>query len=314
MVIGGSKFIGWRFVELLGQTNHNVTVVNRGNNIRDYPANVTHYVSDRHDFEKMRAIIASNHYDAVFDMCAFVGADMQYSSSLFGGKTDKYVFISTAATYLEPHEMPILDDYAQGIHSVWGGYGGGKLECEEILLSAYEHQKFPMVIVRPSYVYGIGNTIDRETLIFDRITKNRKILVPGCGEAVIQLGEVTDLCKALLKIAEGSKGYGECYNISGNECVTLNGLVRMIAEILGKPYHTVLINPKDYGMTDRDVFPFENVSYFTDCQKFSKDFAWKPLVSLKDGLTVAYEAWLNSSVRISTNYHNEDLVLAKIAN
>lgn len=221
--------------------------------------------------------------------------------------------MSTAATYLEPLVMPILEDYPQGVHQVWGKYGAGKLACEQILLSAYQEATFPTVVVRPSYVYGIGNSIDRETFLFDRITKRRTILIPGDGEAVIQLGEVTDLCRALLLIAETPRGYGECYNISGKELVTLESLTALAAKIVGKQRKIVHVNPKDYGLADRDIFPFDHVSYVTSGDKFARAFGWSPRVSLKEGLTAVYNEWLGSARRLPTSYEKEDVVLAKVA-
>jgi nucleoside-diphosphate-sugar epimerase len=314
LIVGGSKFIGWRFVELLGKTDYAVTVINRDNHPRKYPSNITHYIADRNDYDKMAAAIGDTTYDAVFDMCGFVEDDMRHIVKLFSGRTNKYVFVSTAATYLEPLEMPIAEDYAQGAHGVWGAYGSGKLACERILLSAYKESGFPAVIVRPSCVYGIGNTIDRETFLFDRIMKGRAILIPGDGEAVIQLGEVDDLCQALLKIAETPTGIGECYNISGHELITLNSLVRLVAKIVGRGYMAVSVRPKDYGMTDRDIFPFDNISYFTTSEKFSRDFGWSPVASLADGLTAAYDEWLHSSAKLPTKYDKEDALLKIINN
>lgn len=311
LIIGGSNFIGWRFVESLGKTNHSVTVINRGHHKRAYPDNVTHHIADRNDSDKMATAIGNDNFDAVFDMCGFVKGDMQQTVKLFAGRTKKYVFISTAATYLEPLVLPITEDHPRGTHGVWGKYGNGKLACEQILLAAYEQSGFPAVIIRPSYVYGIGNTIDRESFLFDRIIKGRTILIPGDGEAVIQLGEVSDLCRALLSIAETPKGLGECYNISSNDLVTLKSLIAVVAKIVGKDYKTILVNPKDYGMTDRGIFPFDNSTYFTTSDKFSNDFGWSPAISLTDGLTAAYNEWLHSSDRIRTNYENEDAVLAK---
>lgn len=312
LIIGGSKFIGWGFVELLGRTQHTVTVINRGSNSREYPSNVTHHMADRNDYDKMSAVIGDATYDAVFDMCGFAEDDMKHTVKLFAGRTKKYVFISTAATYLEPLEMPITEDYAQGQHGVWGAYGSGKLACEQVLLAAHKESGFPAVIVRPSYVYGVGNAIDRETFLFHRITKGRTILVPSDGEAVIQLGEVTDLCRGLLAIAETPKGIGECYNVSGQELITLNSLVKLAAKIVGKDAKTLFVAPKEYGMTDRDIFPFDNVSYFTTSEKFSKDFNWSQAVSLVDGLTAAYNEWLNTPNRLPTSYEKEDVIISKL--
>lgn len=313
LVIGGSNFIGWRFVKILGTTSHTVTVINRGNHKRVYPGNITHRTADRNDYDEMLAAIGDTTYDAVFDMCGFVESDMQHIVKLFAKRAKKYVFISSAATYIEPLEMPIAEDYAQGSHHVWGKYGSGKLACERVLLKAHKQAGFPAVIVRPSYVYGIGNNIDRETFLFDRITKGRAILIPGDGQAVLQLGEVSDLCHGLLCIAEAAKGYGECYNISGGQIITLDGLVALVAQIMGKRYTFAHVQPKDYGMTDRHVFPFDNVSYVTNCRKFTNDFGWAPEVLLAEGLSAAYKEWLHSPDRPKTSYDNEDIVLAKQA-
>ncbi len=310
LIIGGSNFIGWMLVELLGQTSHTVTVVNRGNHPRHYPDNATNIVCDRHDSANFSTVIKSAKFDVVYDMCAFVGDDVQTTINLFSAQPGKYIFISTAATYLETQELPITENHAQGIHGIWGKYGGGKLDCELVLLSAYANTGFPAVVVRPSYVYGVGNTLDRETFLFDRISKGRKILVPEGGEAVIQLGEVSDLCRALLVLGERAGSVGSCYNISGNELITLMGLVSLVAAIMGKSYQTVSVNPKKYGMSDRDVFPFDNSTYYTSCEKFSAEFQWIPQVNLRQGLTQAYENWLSSSDRIPTKYEKEDLVLA----
>lgn len=311
LIIGGSKFIGWRFVELLGKTDHSVTIINRGNHQRIYPDNVKQRTADRNDYDQMATAIGNAAYDVVFDMCGYVEIDMQHTVKLFGSRAKKYVFISTAATYLEPRVLPIAEDHPQGEHGIWGAHGSGKLACEQVLLAAYKTSDFPVVIVRPSYVYGIGNTIDRETFLFDRIAKGRTILIPGDGEAVIQLGEVSDLCQALLRIAEAPKGFGECYNISGNEFVTLKSLVTLVSNIMGKGYKSLRVNPKDYGLTDRNVFPFDNCTYFTANDKFSKDFGWSSAVSLADGLRAAYNAWLQAPSRLETDYHNEDIVLAQ---
>jgi nucleoside-diphosphate-sugar epimerase len=314
LVIGGSSFIGWRLVNVLSSSGHSVTVINRGNHRRTYPSNVVHKVADRHDESHLAAALGNLRFDVAFDMCGFTEGDMPPVMRSLDGRVGKYVFISTAATYVEPLVMPIPEEFTQGVHGIWGQYGAGKLACERALLSAFEQTRFPSVVVRPSYVYGIGNSINRETFLFDRISKGRTILVPSDGEAVIQLGEVGDLCQALLLLAEKPGGSGECYNVSGAELITLKALVRLVASIMGSEYEIMTVEPKRYGFTDRELFPFDNSSYFTSSRKFSEEFGWYPKVSLRDGLEAAYVAWRNSSDRLPTSYDKEDSVLTSISN
>lgn len=312
LVIGGSKFIGWALVQQLDKLSHDITVINRGNIERRYGKHIRHVAADRNNYDHMQDALGENTYDVVFDMCGFTAPDMQHTLKLLAGRTKRYVFISTAAIYLEPSTLPLTEHSPQGSHGVWGAYGSGKLDCEKLLFSAFKDTGFPVTIIRPSYVYGIGNVIDRETFLFDRISKGRTILMPGDGQAVIQLGDVADLCDALVKVADSKAGIGEAYNVSGDEYVTLNSLVRLSSQIVGKPVKITHVAPSKYRMADRDIFPFDNVTYFTSTQKFRQAFDWNPKTSLQEGLTNAYAAWANSDSKLPTSYRNEDAVLSAI--
>lgn len=313
LVIGGSKFIGWTLIQQLDELNHSVTVMNRGNIKREYGKNTQHVVADRNNFTLMQKALGENTYDVVFDMCGNVASDFQHTLDLFAGRIKRYIFISTAATYLEALTLPLTEDSPQGSHGVWGAYGGGKLDCERLLFNAYNDTGFPVTVIRPSYVYGVGNAIDRETFLFNRIDKDRTILIPGDGQAVIQLGDVSDLCSALIKVAESAKGIGEAYNVSGNEFMTLNSIVELIAQIVGKPAKIMHVSPSKYNMTDRDLFPFDNVTYFTSAEKFRQAFNWTPKTTLYEGLINAHSVWANSDNRLPTSYENEDAVLSNIS-
>ncbi|MDE6550317.1 MAG: NAD-dependent epimerase/dehydratase family protein [Clostridia bacterium] len=302
-VLGGSNFIGWRLVQYLGNTGNEVTVYNRGNHERIYPKNVIHVIGDRTDTAKLLKL-AENNYDVVYDMCAFTGAQIKPTIECFKNKVGRYVFISSAAAYLDNQILPIKEDAMCGEHPQWGKYGNGKYECELLLKEAYNEYNFPITIVRPSYVYGIGNPIDRETLLFDRISKSLPIFIPYSGYGVIQLGNVDDLCNALYLIACSNKGKGESYNISGEEYVTLNGLVRIIEDIVGKKTNIYHVLPEKYGFAQREIFPFENNTYFTSIQKFKNDFDWKPTIGLLEGLKQAYLHWCKAPIK--TNYTNEE--------
>ncbi len=303
LIIGGSNFIGWHLVEKLSKTKHKVTVVNRGNHNRIYPQNITFVKSDRADLSKV-SLLSNVNFDVVYDMCAFNGEQIAPTIEIFKNKIKRYVFISSAAAYLDNQLLPITETAPCGYHPQWGAYGNAKYECEIKLRQAYEECGFPYTIIRPSYVYGVGNPIDRETLLFDRISKEKPIFIPYSGYGVIQLGYVSDLCDALCLLLDSDIGIGETYNVSGEEYVTLNGLVDCIEHIVGKKAITYHVNPVKYGFSQRNVFPFENNTYFTSINKFKEDFCWKPQISLKEGLLEAYLYWKENP--IITHYENEE--------
>lgn len=314
LVIGGSNFIGWRLVKLLSQNNTQIVVYNRGNHDRIYPEGVTHIIGDRNDIAHLKAIAMQYRFDVVFDMCAFNVDQIKELIPVFHGHINRYVFISSAAGYLDNQVLPLPETAQCGAHPQWGSYGSGKYSCDQVLLDAYMETGFPVTVVRPSYVYGPENPIDRETLLFDRITRGLPVLIPYSGEGVIQLGYVDDLCNALYLIASSDKGIGEVYNISGNEYITLNGLVALISDIIGKTTKVYHVRPEELGFAQRQLFPFENNTYFTSIEKFQNAFDWSPQISLRCGLTDAYLSWKNATVKICTNTENEEKAIALLEN
>jgi len=314
LIIGGSNFIGWRLVKLLSQKNAQIVVYNRGNHDRTYPEGVTHIIGDRNNIACLKAIAMEFRFDVVFDMCAFKADQIKDLIPLFHGHINRYVFISSAAGYLDNQVLPLSEMAQCGAHPQWGPYGSGKYSCDRVLLDAYMETGFPATVVRPSYVYGPENPIDRETLLFDRITRELPVLIPYSGEGVIQLGHVDDLCSALYLIANSDKGIGEVYNISGNEYITLNGLVSLISEIIGRTTRVYHVRPEELGFAQRQLFPFENNSYFTSIEKFQNTFDWSPKISLRCGLTEAYLLWKNTDVKICTNTENEEKAIALLEN
>ena len=305
LVIGGSNFIGWRLVKLLAKEGINIVVYNRGNHQRDYPKNATHVIGDRSDISNLKELVLNNMFDVVFDMCAFRAEQVIDLLPVFSGRIKRYVFISSAAGYLDNQILPLTEDAQCGFHHQWGPYGSGKFSCDKAILAAYSEYKLPVTIVRPSYVYGLENPIDREALLFDRISKGLPILIPYSGEGVIQLGNVDDLCDALLTMIRSKRGIGEIFNISGTEYITLNGLVALIAQIVGKEPKVYHVRPDEMGFTQRQLFPFENNTYFTSIQKFCDTFSWTPKKNLRQGLEEAYFAWRQSGRDIKTNLEFE---------
>ena len=306
LVIGGSNFIGWHLVKRLNEISDNVVVFNRGNHDRSYPDWVKHIKGDRSERNQLRSLAAEEQFDVVFDMCTFNeehAKDVVYALS---GNVKKVVFISSSAAYTENQVLPLKEDAHCGFHPQWGAYGKAKYDAECVFLNAFNSEQFPVIIVRPSYVYGPDNTIDRETKLFDRITRNRPVLVPYSGDGVIQLGYIDDLCDALMAIAKAKTGVGEVYNISGNELITLNGLVELVSCIVGIKASIYHVDPVKLGFTQRELFPFENNTYFTSIEKAQRDFEWSPKVGLYAGLTASYDLWKCGNSPIITKYDAEN--------
>lgn len=306
LVIGGSNFIGWHLVKRLNEISNDVVVFNRGNHQRNYPEWVRYVRGDRSERNKLKSLADTECFDVVFDMCTFNedhASDVVYA---LNESAKKVIFISSSAAYLDNQVMPLKEDALCGFHPQWGAYGNAKYNAECTYLEAYKRDQFPIIIIRPSYVYGPDNTIDRETKLFDRITKGRPVLVPYSGDGVIQLGYIDDLCSALMTIAVSQVRYGEIYNISGNELITLNGLVELVSRIVGIHALVYHVDPVELGFSQRDLFPFENNTYFTCIEKAKEAFGWSPKVGLYEGLKASYDLWKQGCSPAKTKYESED--------
>lgn len=312
LVMGGSYFIGWHLVKRLAKEGHKVWVFNRGTKQRDYPRNVHSIIGDRNDVPRMLESLNKFKYDVVFDISASKGEHTEVMIRNFKGKISRYFHISTAAVYLQSEIFPIKEEFPVGKHHVWGVYGGNKLDCENLLLDAHRHLRFPVTIFRPSYVYGPENYIARERFLYERLIKSRDILIPGDGNALIQLGHVFDLTDAWIAALSNSKSVGQIYNVSGEEYITLNGLVQLAGKILQKNPQIVHVDPLKFGLTARDIFPFDNVTYFTDINKAKHDLAFTPHYSLQAGLEEGFKLLSQSIGEFKpADFTKEDTVLSQ---
>jgi nucleoside-diphosphate-sugar epimerase len=90
------------------------------------------------------------------DWIAFSPDDVERDIRLFSGKTDQFVFISSASAYQKPPQHYIITEETPLENPFWD-YSQNKIACEERLMQAYHQDGFPVTIVRPSLTYGPTN-------------------------------------------------------------------------------------------------------------------------------------------------------------
>lgn len=311
LIIGGSNYIGWNLLKILAKSKNNIiTVINRGNKKRQYPSNILHYVSDRNNKSKLANFFKDKNYDIVYDMCSFNKVDSKQIIDLLQNKVKHFIHISSAAVYLESEILPIKEFFPTGAHPAWKEYGKNKLEAEKILIAAHQKNNFPVTIIRPSYVYGNDNPIPREAFLFKRIIDNRPVLLPNDGKAIIQLGHVHDLAILLSEIHQFSESIGKTYNVSYPEYITLEKLVLIAAEICKKEVKIMNVDTKKNNIAHRDIFPFDNETYFIDITAAQVDLNYFPEIDIYKGLRKSYEEFMNSS-DYKPNYKLEDELMGQ---
>jgi nucleoside-diphosphate-sugar epimerase len=116
-------------------------------------------------------------------------------------------------------------------------YGRSKLEGEALLRAEQRAHGLPLVVVRPSHVYGAGGWFAEIT----RDLHRHRFLIPGDGENLWDVVHVDDVVRAvhLVLDAPADRLDGGLFHVVDDTPVTLNGFVARICAELGRrpPWH-----------------------------------------------------------------------------
>ncbi|WP_338442125.1 NAD-dependent epimerase/dehydratase family protein [Synechococcus elongatus IITB4] len=276
LVIGGSRFIGVALVRQLLAAGHEVTVLNRGS--RPAPTVVEQLVGDRHDPLTL-AQLKGRSFDVVFDNTGREAAETQALVASLNGQFQQLIYVSSAGVYAASDQLPLRESDPvdpQSRHR-------GKFETEDWL----RQQGLPFTAFRPVYIYGPSNYNPIEQWFFDRILRDRPILIPGSGLHLTQLGHVEDLAAAMVAAVNHPRAIGQVYNLSGDRYVSFDGLARACAIAAGRdPQALQLVHydPKSLNLGKRKAFPLRAQHFIAAIEKAQQDLNWSPRFSLIEGL------------------------------
>ena len=106
LFIGGTGLISSACSELAVSRGHDLFILNRSiSKKHDIPEGAVLLQGDvKSGTSDLSEIFAGHHFDAVVDFIAFTVEDIERDLALFRGKTDQFVFISSASAYQKPPE------------------------------------------------------------------------------------------------------------------------------------------------------------------------------------------------------------------
>ncbi|MBV8070258.1 MAG: NAD-dependent epimerase/dehydratase family protein [Acidobacteriaceae bacterium] len=248
LVIGGTLFIGRHLVTELLHAGHHVHILHRKPG-HPFGKRVHELIADRNDVESVRAAVGANRFDAVYDIAydwerGTTCAQVEAVARLFDGKVYRYVFMSSVAAYgdgLNHHEGDALapDDHANA-------YARNKAMTERALFRLHQRTGFPIVTLRPPFVYGPGNPFYREAFFWDRIRAGRRIILPSEGHRLMQFVYVFDLVEAALKLLEHRNVVGHAFNIANPRAITQHELILDLARVAGAKDPEMVAIPREW--------------------------------------------------------------------
>lgn len=288
LVFGGSVFLGRAVVRKFLSMGYKVYVLNRGNH--ETIEGTISLIADRNNLNEVMKVCEGKHFDVVFDGSAYTPLQTKNAIESVNEDIKHFIHISSASVYIDEHIYPYKENSKRGSCPVWGEYSTNKFLCEEMLMKEHKENGLPVTILRPFYLYGIENNLDRESYIFKRLLTNQTILVPGMGLPLMQFGYIEDLCSAIEKICESEISCGKAYNLSGSEYVSFVGWIKTCAKVLKVEPKMQLVDASALGLKARAWFPFRDVNMIGDCSLIEKELGVKPAYSLEEGLREIVEA------------------------
>lgn len=285
LIIGGSEFVGPLVVSRLYERGHDITVFNRGRTKIEYQKGVNFIKGDRRDGFNIK-----ENFDVVIDMCAYKGEHIKKAINELN--FDFYLNIGTAASYKKTTIFPLTEESEIGDWPLWnyvfGGYNKGKMECEKVLQkSGINH-----ATIRPVYILGKNNNVDREHYVYSRIKNKQPLILPGDGKAKVQFVFSQDVADSIVLLAE-RKLEGN-FNCAGDEVVILEEFVEIMADIVGVNPE-IRYNPNADGEKHNlSEFPFANENFYCTNDKLKKlRIKFTPLIS---GLKKDYEEYYKNVI------------------
>lgn len=161
-------------------------------------------------------------------------------------------------------------------------YAVSKAAADFYLLSVSRVHRFPVNIIRPSNIYGLGQQLHRiipKTILCALL--GRPLQLQGGGAARKFYLHAEDLARAVYLVAEQAPA-GKVYNVGPKESTTIRTLVDMICRKVGVPFEQVVQLAPDRGGQDTQASQ--------DSSLIATELGWAPAVDLDKGLddTIAW--------------------------
>jgi len=289
LVLGGSYFIGRKIVDIMLEAGHDVHTLNR--RTVPPPDNVTNLVCDRNDPQAMREALKDRQFSIVIDVSGLNRTQSEILCDCVDIKSlEQFVFISSSAVYdIENLTAPFKETDPLGHNKYWTDYGQNKIEAEACYAGRLpDTQK---IFLRPAYVYGENNYVQRESFVFEHLASGKPILIPAANPKLqfVYAGDLANIISGLLDIKLFNLSI---FNVGNKQPVTASQWVGHCAAAAGLPVDIIRYDYLVSGWEARDFFPFYDYDNVLDVTKLRGVIRYE--TDFEHGLRNAYSWFLKN--------------------
>lgn len=299
LLLGGGGFMGRALGVRLRDRGIEVHVITRSTQL-DMPNGIVMHAGGMENSALLRALLPR--MDAVVHLASAttpglsrsapsleaglnIGPTLRLIEELHRHPRVRLVFVSTGgAIYGNPSGGNTPESTpAQPLSYYWVG----KLAIEQFLHCFERMNGTPVVILRPSNVYGQGQPLYQgfaviRTMLqhaFDGTTMD----IWGDGSVIRDFIHVDDVVAAVEYVLEDTTATGT-FNVGAGEGHSLNELADIIGRVSGRPLQIKYESARKIDV-QRIVL---------DCRLMSERFGWHPQIILGDGIAATWE-WLRAT-------------------
>jgi nucleoside-diphosphate-sugar epimerase len=234
LFLGGSGIISsacsWRAVE----QGLDLAVLNRGQStIRPLPDAAERLTGDVGDVGSLLAAIGDRSFDAVVDWLAFTPDQVRARTDALRDRVGQYVFISSASAYqTPPARLPVTE--STPLRNPHWEYSRNKIACEDLLVSLYRDEGYPVTIVRPSHTYDKTSVpFDGGWTAVERMRRGKPVVVHGDGTSLWTLTHHRDFARDFVPLLGHPRTLGEAFHITSDDVLTWDQVAHALGAAAG---------------------------------------------------------------------------------
>jgi UDP-glucose 4-epimerase len=213
-----------------------------------------------------------------------IDATQQLLEACVGRQLTRFVYASSSSVYGDSATIPMRED---ALPQPVSPYGVTKLSGEQLGYLYHVNYQVPATAVRYFTVYGPRQRPDMAFHKFIKAAlKDEEIVLYGDGEQTRDFTFISDAVVATIAAAERGVP-GRAYNVGGGSRVTMNQVITLIEEVVGRPVKVRREETQKGDMRDT----------YADTSLARKDLGFEPKVSLREGIEAEYR-WLSSSAAL----------------
>lgn len=234
LVLGGTGAMGEPLTQILVDKQYDVYVTSRVSHKNK--KNLTYLLGNAHDKEFLEEILCE-HFDVIVDFMEY-GSIEKFRELLYVklNVASQYIYCSSGRVYADSDEILCEDSpLLTGTIGKWDLYAANKIEQEnELKNSGYCN----WTIIRPYITYNIERLqlgkFEKEAWLY-RAMKKRSILLPKeIKGKMTSMSYGRDVASAIEKLFDNENAYGNIVQISTEECMSWEAVLRIYLFALEK--------------------------------------------------------------------------------